>query len=778
MYWRGVPLRWGGGASRDILSEGALPGPLVSSSSTGITGGGAIALYPVIMCGGAGTRLWPASRPSRPKQFVPLAGNRSLFQSAVVRAAPLAENNGRLIVVGGVVHRAWIMDQLGELEVEAQVLLEPEARDSAAAMAAAAIWAVRHDSEAVLAFLASDHHIPDHEAFRAAVTEAAASAAAEGRIVALGVTPSEPSHAYGYIKPSGAGLSEVEAFVEKPSSQTQTYIEAGYLWNSGNFITLAKTLIDEISLHAPAVLDAVLGAFPEKGIDAIQVLGPGFSASPKISIDYAVMEKTARASVLQVHFAWSDLGAWDALAASGEGDTGQHVLEDAHGCLVRAPDGVLVAALGVRNLAIIVEEDAVLVCDLAHSQGVRKVVDRIRATSPRHLDFAKPSPEDLVSGAARFSDWMRLRALPTWSTLGQREDGAFVEVLSLDGRAPSLPRRARVQARQIFVYANAGVNGWKGPWRGIVERGLARLYADYLRPDGLCRAVLSPDGEPLDETPYLYDQAFVLFALSAAKRAGIDDPTLEARAVMLRDAVLSAGPPTGGLIEAGDQPYQANAHMHLLEACLGWEAVGGDAGWTLLADRIVDLAMTCFIDPKGGFLREFFGPDWAPAAGEDGRLVEPGHQFEWAWLLAKVARARGRSDLLGASRHLYAHGRAGVGERPAIVLDAMNEDGTVRSGRARLWPQTEWLKASLILVESSTDGERQRFLDDAASALRALWLYLTPDGLWRDKHLPQGDFLDEPAPASSLYHIVGGFDQLAETGRAQDLEGIVGISLT
>ena len=713
-----------------------------------------MALYPVIMCGGTGTRLWPASRPSRPKQFIPLAGNRSLLQEAAARVASLAGDNGRLIVVGGLDHRVWIIEQLAELEIDAQILLEPEARDSAAAMAAAAVWAARRDPEASLAFVASDHHIPDHQAFRAAIIEAAESAA-QGRIVTLGVTPSGPSQAYGYIKPSGRGLTEVQAFVEKPDRNlAQTYVDTGYLWNSGNFIVSAQSLIGELATHAPAVLEAVRSSLETEDAGDIQTLGPAFSGSPKISIDYAVMEKTTRASVLEVDFLWSDLGSWDAIAASGEGDTGQHIFEGSEGCLVRAPDGVLVAALGVRNLAIVVEEDAVLVCDLAQSQSVKKVVERIRATSPRHLDFAKPAPEDLVSGAARFSDWMRLSALPTWATLGLSDDGAFAESLSLDGRAPKLPRRARVQARQIFVYASAGMNGWKGPWRGFVERGLERLYADYLRPDGLCRAVLTPDGRPLDETAYLYDQAFVLFALATAKRAGIDDPTLEARAMKLRDAVLAAGPATGGLIEAGDQPWQANAHMHLLEACLSWEAVGGDAGWTALADRIVDLAMTRFIDPEGGFLREFFGPDWAPAPGDDGGLVEPGHQFEWAWLLARFARSRDRPDLLAASRRLYAHGRKGVAERPAIVLDAMNDDGTVRSGRARLWPQTEWLKASLILIESANDGERQRLLDDAAAALRALWLYLTPDGLWRDKHLPQGGFLDEPAPAPDATRIV------------------------
>ncbi|WP_309627551.1 AGE family epimerase/isomerase [Brevundimonas sp.] len=735
-----------------------------------------MALYPVIMCGGAGTRLWPASRPSRPKQFIPLAGNRSLFQETAARVAPLAGDDGKLIVVGGLRHRDWIVDQLGELEIEAQVLLEPEARDSAAAMAAAA-WAARHDPEAIIAFVASDHHIPDHDAFREAVT-AAAAGAAEGRIVTLGVTPSEASQAYGYIKPSGRGLSAVDSFVEKPDRiQAQAYIDAGYLWNSGNFIVAAGALIDELAAYAPAVLDAIRSALPDENSGTVQTLGAAFAASPKISIDYAVMEKTARASVLEVDFAWSDLGAWDSIAASGEGDTGQHIFEDAEGCLVRAPDGILVAALGVRNLAIVVEEDAVLVCDLSQSQGVKKVVDRIKATSPRHLDFAAAPQEDLAEGAVRFADWMRMKALPVWSTLGQATNGGFAEVLSLDGRALTLPRRARVQARQIFVYANAGMNGWHGPWRGIVERGLERLYADYLRPDGLCRTTLTPEGEPLDETAYLYDQAFVLFALSAAKSAGVDDPTLEARAVTLRDALLAAGPPTGGLIEAGNQPYQSNAHMHLLEACLGWEAAGGDDGWTALADRVVDLALTKFIDAEGGFLREFFGPDWGPAAGEDGRLVEPGHQFEWAWLLARVGRSRGRADVTKAAQRLYAAGRRGVSERPMIAVDALNDDGTVRSRRARLWPQTEWLKASLILAETATDGERQRLMDDAATALRGLWLYLTPDGLWRDKRLPQGGFIDEPAPASSLYHIAAAFGQLAETGRVEGLRGMSDISL-
>ncbi|WP_395651852.1 AGE family epimerase/isomerase [Brevundimonas sp.] len=727
-------------------------------------------IYPVIMCGGSGTRLWPASRPSRPKQFIPLAGNRSLFQETVLRVATLADNGGRLIVVAGVSHRPWIIEQLGEIGVSAHVLLEPEARDSAAAMAAAAAWTEREDPGGVNAFVASDHHIPDHEAFRDAVRTAAV-AAAEGRVVTLGVSPSEASSAYGYIKPSGRGLSDIDRFIEKPDAPTASeYIAAGYLWNSGNFVVAARTLLSELRTHAPAVEAAVQAALPPRGQAEVEVLTEAFTGAPKISIDYALMEKTRLASVLEVHFGWSDLGAWDAIAASGEGDTGLHIFEDAEGCLARSADGIMVAALGVRNLAIIAEKDAVLVCDLSRAQDVKRIVDRIRIASPQHLDFQRPVAEALAIGGRRFADWMRLRALPTWATLGQDDRGVFAEVIGMDGRPVHTSRRARVQARQIYVFAQAGQMGWRGPWKHCVDQGVDRLIADYLRDDGLCRTLLAADGTPLDETAMVYDQAFVMFALAMAKGAGCTEPTIEARAVKIREALRSRSLPNGALIEGGDDAYQSNCHMHLLEACLAWEETGGDAGWTELADQVARLARATFIDAEGGYLREFFGADWAPAAGEAGRLVEPGHQFEWAWLMARHARARNDESALDVARKLYAHGTAGVSERMAVAVDAMNDDGTIRSHRARLWPQTEWLKAALILAELSHDGARQAYLEDAAAAQRALWLYLTEDGLWRDKRLQDLTFVDEPAPASSFYHIMAALRQLSDTGRASELD--------
>lgn len=731
-----------------------------------------MALFPVIMCGGAGTRLWPASRPSRPKQFIPLAGNRSLFQDTASRVAKLAQDGGRLIIIGSVAHRDTIGDQLDEIGVDAQVLLEPQARDSAAAMAAAAAWVLRQDPEGVIVFVASDHYIPDEAAFRDAAI-AAGEGARQGRIVTLGVRPTEASAAYGYIKPSGEGLSAIESFREKPDGATAAeYIANGYLWNSGNFIVSARTLSAELTAHAPAVQAAAVAALPPADGQSVQTFSDAFMEAPKISIDYALMEKTKLASVLEVDFGWSDLGAWDSIAASGEGGTGIHIFEDSEHCLARAPDGVLVAALGVHNLGIIVEADAVLVCDLSKSQDVKKLVERIRVTSPKHVDFETPALETLEAGGRRFADWLRLRALPGWGTLGFSADGSFAESLTLNGRTVAAPRRARVQARQIFVYGQAGAMGWEGPWRSIVSSALQRLYASYLKPDGFARTLLAADGTPLDETSMLYDQAFVLFALSAAKTAGVEDEMIEERAAKLRDGLVASALPNGAMKEAGEQPYQSNAHMHLLEACLAWEAISEDPTWRALTDQVATLAMNVFIDRKGGYLREFFGEDWNPAAGEDGRLVEPGHQFEWAWLLTRYSVARKDDRALEAARKLYAAGRVGIGERPAIAFDAMNDDLTIRSYRSRLWPQTEWLKASLILAEHAVDGERTGLLADAAAAQRALWLYLTPEGLWRDKRLRNGEFIDESAPASSFYHIIAAFMQLAQTGRALGLEGL------
>lgn len=728
-----------------------------------------MATYPVILCGGAGTRLWPASRSSQPKQFIDLVSDLSLFQETVRRVAPLAKGE-RLIVVAGAAHRPYVEAQLAALEIEAELILEPTGRDSAPAMAAAALWIERIDPEATAVFVASDHYVPDPAAFRRVMDEAVA-AAAPGRIVTLGITPATPSSAYGYIQPAAPGLSPVARFVEKPDrAAAEVYLADGFLWNSGNFVAPVRTLLAELGRFAPEVVAAVAAALPAAGPGRVHALGEAFASAPKISIDYAVMEKSDKVWVLPASFEWSDLGAWDAVAATGAGGRGLWVAEASDGCLVRAAPGMAVATAGISNLAIIAEPDAVLVCDLNSAQSVKGLVEELgrRGWTGQSLS---PREENPFPGQARdFLRWLKMSALPLWATLGVDGDGGFLEALDDEGMAVGDFRRARVQARQAYVFSLGFEWGWGGSYAPLVARGLARFETTNLRPDGLYRTRVTASGKALDETASLYDQAFVLLATATAAAAGIEPDRQRRMAAGLVDGLEALRLPQGGWREAVGHPFQANAHMHLLEAALAWEALEPGGPWPAIADAIVALARAHFIDEGGGFLREFFAEDWRPAEGQPGRLVEPGHQFEWAWLLTRWGRLRDDPWAKVAARRLYACGERGLDAVRGVAIDELDDALATRSGRARLWPQTEWLKAALILAEAADGDERGRLLNSANRALRGLGLYLEPCGLWRDKLGPDGRFDVEPAPASSLYHIMAAGRQLRETLAALELQ--------
>lgn len=713
-----------------------------------------MAIYPVILSGGVGTRLWPASRDHRPKQFLSLAGEASLFQETVARVAPLTGDYGRILVVAGRDHAASIAEQLGE--VAAVLLIEPAGRDSAPAMAAAAEWIARRDPDGVALFVASDHHIPDAAGFRASVIEGARAAAA-GRIVTFGVRPSEPSSAYGYIQPEGPGLAPVRRFVEKPDRQrAEAYVAEGYYWNSGNFVVRADVLLTELERFAPDVLRAARAALPDDDGAAL-TLTDAFNDAPRISIDYAVLEKSDRVSVLPVEFGWSDLGAWDAVAATGGAGRGLWIGGHGDGAnLVRAAEGMVIATAGVSDLAIIAEPDAVLVCHLSRSQEVKGLVERLRKLSPAHVRGG-PSGDVLEDRVRAFDGWMRFNALPLWATVGVADDGGFHEAIDRNGLPVGDFRRARVQTRQAWVYSVAGQAGWAGPWRRLAKEGLDRFERTNRRPDGLYRTRVSAGGEVLDDTASLYDQAFALLAFAAAAQAGIEPDVMAARAHALREALAGLSHPAGGWREDAGHPFQANAHMHLLEACLAWEAVEPGDAWTAMADTIVGLARRAFIDAEDGFLREFFDAEWRPAPGEAGSLVEPGHQFEWTWLLTRWGSARSDDWSRSAARRLYDSGLRGIDAARGVAVDELDDRLAVRSARARLWPQTERLKAALVLGAAVPP-------DHVLRALKGLQLYLEPTGLWRDRQEADGAFADEPAPASSLYHIAAAWVQLRDSG--------------
>jgi len=721
--------------------------------------------YPVIMCGGSGTRLWPLSRPTRPKQFIPLIGAHSTFQQTALRLSKLKDARP-LLIVAGVGHADWIASELEAIDVVAEVLLEPSARDSAPAVAAAAAWIARKDPAGVAVIVASDHHVPDDDAFVEAIAQGGL-AAARGWIVTLGVRPVAPSTAYGYINAGellapGEAVRRITAFVEKPNHEKAAgYVDAGYLWNSGNFIATAEVLLSELDRQAPAVSAAArLGVAGAVRAGSHWRLGPDFVTAPKISLDYAVMERTDRAAILPVSFAWSDLGAWDAVwEASGSGNSGGANVHfvDAEDCLVRVPDGIETAVIGARNLAIIADEKGLLVCDLARSQGVKAVAEHFAARAPK---AEVPPPQQTVRAFAdRLDRWLRASALPIWWTIGaDHRRGGFYDLIALDGQPVEGPRRARVQTRQAFVYALAARMGFVGPWRGAAEHALSYFASQYLRSDGLYRTKVGPDGASLDDAPYLYDQAFALMSMATLYRAAPDRVDLRHAAEALEAAIRRhMGHAAGGFRETGEHAFQANAQMHLLEAALAWSEADADPRWPKLAQEVVDLALAKFIDPEGGFLREFFDADWAPAGGDDGRLIEPGHQFEWAWLMQRWARRTGSDAAHAAAVKLFDNGLRGVDARRSVAIDELWDDLTVRSPRARLWPQTEFIKAAMILAEDAAPEQADGYLASAAQGAAGLWGYLETEipGLWRDKRQPDGGYDEEPAPASSLYHIVG-----------------------
>ena len=723
-----------------------------------------MAVFPVILCGGAGTRLWPASRPARPKQFIDLVSDQSLFQDTVRRVAPLAQG-GRLIVVAGLDHQALVETQLAAQGIEGDVILEPMGRDSAPAMAAAALWIERIDPEGIAIFVASDHYVPDADAFRR-VLDGAVEAAAPGRIVTLGITAVTPSSAYGYIQPVGPGLSPVARFVEKPGrADAERYLADGYYWNSGNFVAPVRTLLAELRRFAPELVASVAASVPAAGAGGVHALGPNFAGAPKISIDYAVMEKSDKVWVLPAAFEWSDLGAWDAVAATGTGARGLWIAEASDGCLVRAAPGMTVATAGVSNLAIIAEPDAVLVCDLGSAQAVKGLVEELGRRGVRTPGEAGRDATSLAELSRDFLRWLKMSALPLWGTLGVAADGGFVEALDEDGVAVGEFRRARVQARQAYVFSLGSEWGWGDGYAALVERGLDRFEVTNLRRDGLYRTRVAADGEVLDETASAYDQAFVLLATATAAAAGIETDRQRRTAVRTLMSLDALRLPQGGWREAAGHPFQANAHMHLLEAVLAWTALEPDGPWGAIADEIAGLARARFIDADGGFLREFYNDRWLPAEGDAGRLVEPGHQFEWAWLLTRWGRLRKDPWAEPAARRLFECGRNGLDHARGVAVDELDDALAIRSARARLWPQTEWLKAALILAETADGRERAERMNSAREALQGLIPYLRPDGTWRDKLGADGGFEIEPAPASSLYHLMAAGRQLRETLR-------------
>lgn len=350
-------------------------------------------IHPVVLSGGAGTRLWPLSRELYPKQMHALAGERTLLQQTVLRAA---DRNlfAAPILIANDEHRFVVAEQLRQIGVEdAHIVLEPTGRNTGPAAAVAALLVAREDPEALLLLMPSDHVIGDDDAFSRAIA-IAAKAATQGRLMTFGIAPNQPETGFGYIRRGAAlkgidGAHEIDRFVEKPDHDTAVawLREGGYFWNGGIFLFRACDLLEELRLAAPEILDAAGKALDNarRDLDFVRLDREHFAACPSKSIDYAVMEHTRRAGVVPVDMKWSDLGSWTALWNIGTADAdgnvvqGDTLLAETVGSYLRAEDGILIATLGVRDLVVIATRDAVLVAPRERAQDVKLVVEKLKA---------------------------------------------------------------------------------------------------------------------------------------------------------------------------------------------------------------------------------------------------------------------------------------------------------------------------------------------------------------------------------------------------------------
>ncbi len=351
-------------------------------------------IIPVIMCGGAGTRLWPVSRESMPKQFVPLVGEGSTFQQVLGRICD-PELFGRPIVITNTDFRFVVAEQLRERGVEADIVLEPMSRDSGPAVAVSAVLAAERDRNALVLVLAADHVVRKPEEFHAACRLAAA-AAGEGRIVTFGIEPTHPATSYGYIRPgeklNGASARTVDAFVEKPDAATAAnYVAERYLWNSGNFLFHAATMLGEIERFEPAMAKAAKAAVAgfTRDLDFLRLASEPFARAPKKSIDYAVMQRTKLAVVIPTNPGWSDIGSWNSVwevldhDAAGNVTDGPVVMLDSHNSLVRSEESVLTTVVGLDDVIVVSTADAVLVSARAKAEQVKALVEGLKARNYR-----------------------------------------------------------------------------------------------------------------------------------------------------------------------------------------------------------------------------------------------------------------------------------------------------------------------------------------------------------------------------------------------------------
>ncbi|MEM6554356.1 MAG: AGE family epimerase/isomerase [Pseudomonadota bacterium] len=717
-------------------------------------------VHPVILCGGSGTRLWPLSTPQTPKQFLALTSHQSMIEETADRFRSTTRSDLKfveILVVGSKRHETLLEEQLPD----ANIILEPVGRNSAPAIAAACMVCAPED---LVLILPADHDIRDIDSFHEAIS-IAAKAAEEGSIVTFGVTPTFPATGYGYIKsvkPAAmGGALDVEAFIEKPDLQTaQSYLDDGsYYWNAGIFLFQAGVMLEALELFAPEINAGTREALGNAEGSKNTLQSEAFAATPSISIDYAVMEKATNVKTVPVSMGWSDVGGYRALhelltnSPNGNYMSGPVHVQNSTGLYIRS-EGPAVSINGISNVVVVATENEVMIT-AKDDDGAVKSLGQIVQNDRAKLNI----PVELRQKAHRWL-WTTFEA---WSEIAwDQERGGFVEQTDMAGDPDlSAYRRVRVQARQVFSFSKAIELNWRGGGIAydLVNRGLEHIDLQLRHPYGGWVHIVDAYGRPVDEKRDLYDHAFIVLAGATAHKATENPRALAiARDAMsfitseLRDLDV------GGWFEAdpASTPRRSNPHMHLLEAMLAYESASGDESALDVAREIVWLFESKFFNPRNDVMGEYFDSTWAPETSENNSVFEPGHHYEWAYLLYLFEQRTGHDTRSWRRRLINRADQTGLNPKTNFALNAVKANGQIVNGDSRLWHQLERFRAYLHHPEQVSLHSSQQLL----SSIFASYLDRGPKGGWIDEIDATGKPISRFVPASMLYHVVTALETL------------------
>ena len=740
-------------------------------------------VLPIVLCGGLGSRLWPLSRSTALKQFHNLVTNKTMLEDTLDRVSG-SLNKGFYAparVIGSARFASEISEQCRSSTASADlIILEPCIRDTLAATAAAiADLATKNPSQIVLV-LASDHHVTDIDNFSVIMQQAAKDVEANGGIMTIGIKPTGPETQFGYIERenSSGPIYAVKRFCEKPDLETAKEFLASrsFFWNGGIFMFRVSDMVQEFEIQQPQIWKNAKLAFEHgTSIEKNLFLNEKYlGACKKISIDFGILENAKTIRTIEADFEWSDLGSWNQLynvsIQNGDGNTliGDISTHEVNNSYISAKDRP-VAIAGLDDIVVVSQPDALMIVHRQKSYMVKQLHGLISKTNwpPRTISSAGKQ----IPYTDNIKQWIFDQALPFWAEKGfDYGKGGAHEALDYEGKPIDLgQKRLRVTARQIYCYAKAHQLGWNRPeCEKIINHCMNTLISTGWHKDGGFIHLYNLGGTVQDDTRDAYDQCFALLGFATYWQASKSPIAKEwgEKTLKFMDEAL-ADPLHGGYFETPEKSgtRRANPHMHFFEAMLAWYEATGEQSYLDRAAKIIDLFKTKFFDHENWRLHEMFDSVWNPL-GDEINKVEPGHHYEWVWLLLRYTRLSGDNSVKNYARKLYANALA-FGHHPKTdgVAQFVDADGSNLSPIGRAWCQTEALKASIAMKQAGlhVDGNLEiRMLDQIYNRYLA-----TPcAGGWYDGIDEEGRIVSDNMPSSTFYHILCAFIEYLEKENA------------